>query len=324
MASTVVVTEKEYRKAEHVFREAAGLRCVAAPPDEDRLAATIRASDARHAIVGVTPYRDGLYNALPRGGVLARFGVGHDGIDKTKASAAGLLVTNTPGVLDQSVAEHTMLLMLAAARGFEAAVAAARGGDWSLPAGTELSGRRLAVIGLGRIGRAVGRIAGLGFGMRVRGCLRQRGSDTPLPDGFHSVTDDFAGAVADTDFVSIHLPARPDTARFINAERLAAMPRTAWLINTARGSIVDEGALYHALAAGKLAGAALDVYDHEPYRPGSADCDLRRLGNVVLTPHIGSNTAEANRRMAERALRNIQAAESGNLNGMDLVNAVLI
>ena len=129
--------------------------------------------------------------------------------------------------------------------------------------------------------------------MRVRGCVRQRVAGTSPPDGFDSVTDDFAGAVAMRELVTIHLPARPAPPASPTRERLAAIPRTAWLINTARGSVIDEGALYHTLAAGNLPGAALDVYDHEPYRPVSPDCDLRRLGNVVLTPHIGSNTADA-------------------------------
>jgi phosphoglycerate dehydrogenase-like enzyme len=322
MPSTVVVTEKEYRKAEPVFAAAAGLRCTPAPAEEERLAAAIRACGARHAIVGVTPYRDALYNALPRGGVLARFGVGHDGIDKHRAVAAGLLVTNTPGVLAQSVAEHTLLLMLAAMRNFENAVLVARGsGDWMVPPGGELAGRRLAVIGLGSIGRATARIAGLGFGMRVRGCVRELRRDTPLFEGLESVTADFAEAVSGANFVSLHLAARSETARFLNAERLSAIPRGAWVVNTARGSVLDEDALYHALTAGRLAGAALDVYEREPYRPSSPDCDLRRLGNVVMTPHIGSNTAEANRRMAERALRNIAAAEAGDCRSMDLVAA---
>ena len=321
MPSIVAVTEKEYRKAEEVFESCEGLRCIPAPAEEERLAAAIRNAGARHAIVGVTPYRGPLYGALPAGSVLARFGVGHDGIDKVKATAAGLLVTNTPGALDQSVAEHTLLLMLAAVRHFEVAAMAARGGDWTAPAGSELAGKRLAVIGLGHIGRAVARIAGLGFGMRVRGCVREAGTAARASgEGIESVTADFAEAVADADFVSLHISARPETVAFLNAERLAQVPRRAWVINTARGSVVDETALYHALAAGRLAGAALDVFGREPYHPKDPEHDLRRLGNVVMTPHIASNTEEANRRMAARALRNIAAAEAGDWRAMDLVN----
>ena len=309
MPAIVAVTEKEYRKAKPVFEAAAGLSCVPVPPEEDALAAAIRHHQARHAVVGVVPYRGPLYAALPAGAVLARFGVGHDNIDKAQATAAGLLVTNTPGALVQSVAEHTILLMLAAVRHFEEAAAAPRAGEWPAPVGGELSGKRLAVIGLGSIGRAVARIAAAGFGMRVRGCVREPAA--AAADGFEAVTISFAEAVADADFVSLHLAARPATAHYLNAERLAALPSHAWLINTARGSVVDERALYEALASGRLAGAALDVFEHEPYRPVEPLADFRRLGNVIMTPHIASNTAEANRRMAERTLQNIALAESG-------------
>jgi phosphoglycerate dehydrogenase-like enzyme len=260
MPSIVAITEKEYRKAVQVFEGCEGLRCVPAPAEEERLVEAIRSAGARHAIVGVTPYRGPLYGALPAGGVLARFGVGHDGIDKVKATAAGLLVTNTPGALDQSVAEHTLLLMLAAVRHFEVAAMGARGGDWAAPAGSELAGKRLAVIGLGHIGRAVARIAGLGFGMRVRGCVRETG--TAGGEGIESVTANFAEAVAEADFVSLHIAARPSTVGFLNPERLAQVPRRAWVINTARGSVVDETALYHALAAGRLAARLLVWLTH--------------------------------------------------------------
>jgi phosphoglycerate dehydrogenase-like enzyme len=106
----------------------------------------------------------------------------------------------------------------------------------------------------------------------------------------------------------------------MNAERLAVFPRNSWLINTARGSVVDENALYDALAQNRIAGAALDVFEREPYEPADPSRDLRALPNVILTPHVASNTTEANRRMAERALRNISLAESGNWKAMDLLN----
>jgi phosphoglycerate dehydrogenase-like enzyme len=134
------------------------------------------------------------------------------------------------------------------------------------------------------------------------------------------MTNDFADAVGNADFVSLHIPARPDTMRFINRERLAQMSERAWLINTARGAVVDEAALFECLAAGRIAGAALDVFAREPYEPAEGSSDLRSLPNVILTPHIGSATEEANRRMAERALRNIRFAHAGQLERMDLVN----
>ena len=271
-------------------------------------------------IVGNRQYSGPLYDAMPAGGLIARFGVGHDGIDKARATAAGLLCTNTPGVLDQSVAEHAMLLVTAAARRLTSALREHGQRRMGAAAGRDLYGKKLAIIGCGGIGRAVARIAALGYGMQVIGCTRP---DAPAPaaiDHFELVTNDFAAAVRDADFVSLHMPARPDTARFINRERLAQMSSRAWLINTARGAVVDEAALFESLAAGRIAGAALDVFAREPYVPAEGGGDFRSLPNVILTPHVGSNTLESNRRMAERALQNVLLAQAGEFKRMDLLN----
>lgn len=302
---TVIVTDTEFAKAERVFTSATNIRCVASPAGEDQLAAAIRETDARFVIVGILKYRDALYSALPRGGVIARFGVGHDGIDKALATRAGVLCTNTPGVLDQSVAELTMLLILSAARKLTVLSAEMNARVWAARHGTELSGKTLAVIGCGSIGGTVARIAGTGFGMKVR--CAGRG-------------DDFAEIVQDAHFVSLHMSGTADNRRFLNRERLATLSTHAWLINTARGSVVDEAALYDALAERRLAGAALDVFEREPYEPEDPARDLRTLPNVILTPHVGSHTPEASRRIAERALHNIGLAAAGDFAAMDLVN----
>jgi phosphoglycerate dehydrogenase-like enzyme len=318
MPPVVVVTEPEFRRAEAVFTSSP-LRCVMAPPSETELADAIRAAGARHAIVGPVVYRDGLYAALPTGSVLARYGVGHDGIDKARATAAGLLCTNTPDVLHQSVAELTMLLILAAARHFERVAGGMRAGSWAPQTGVELHGRTLAIIGCGTIGRATARIARKGFGMRVTGYRRSGAAPTGDSD-FDAITTDFGDAVSHADYVSLHIPASPENASFIDAARLAQLQRHAWLINTARGAVVDEPALYDALAGELIGGAALDVYAREPYVPAAPDKDLRTISRVVLLPHVGSNTAEANVRMAERALRNVTLAEAGDFGAMDLLN----
>ena len=138
--------------------------------------------------------------------------------------------------------------------------------------------------------------------------------------GFVSLTDDFAGAVRGADYVSLHIPATPDNARFIDRERLGMLGSACWLINTARGAVVDENALYDALVSGRIRGAGVDVFEREPYVPVDPARDLRKLENAVLTPHMGSNTVEANARMAQRALRNIALAEAGDYRSMDLLN----
>ena len=320
MKPIVLVTGAEYRKGEDRFIAARGLDCRRAPDAEADVAAAIRDLNVRYVIVGGRQFTGPLYDALPAGGVIARFGVGHDGVDKQKATARGLLCTNTPGVLDQSVAEHAMLLIAAAARKLTSALASMTSGAWVSPAGQDLHGKRIAVVGCGGIGRALARIAALGYGMRVVGCTRP---GAPMPaslEHFDLVTNDFAEAVRDADFVSLHMPATPENARFINRERLAQMNPRAWLINTARGAVVDEAALFETLAAGRIAGAALDVFAREPYVPSGAGSDLRSLPNVILTPHVGSNTVETNGRMAERALHNVQFAVEGAVDKMDLLN----
>ena len=320
MPSIVAVTESEFRKAEAVFTSSERFTCVRAPSDEAGLVQTIEQSGARHAVVGHLRYEAALYAALKRGCVLARFGVGHDGIDKARATAAGILCTNTPGTLDDSVAELAMLMIAAAARHLPALAGEMAAGRWAPRVGTELRGKTLAVIGVGRIGTALARIATHGFGMLVVGYARQAAATAAIPDGYARLTADFAEAVSDAGFVSLHIGATPENLRFIDGERLGLLRRDAWLINTARGAVVDEAALFDALADGRLAGAALDVFDREPYEPVDAAHDLRRLPSVILTPHVGSNTPEANHRMARAALRNIALAEDGDFASMALLN----
>jgi phosphoglycerate dehydrogenase-like enzyme len=318
----VLVTDTEFKRAPEVF-SSASVQCIAVAGDEPTLAREVKERGARYAIVGSVKYTGAIYDALSQGGVLARFGVGHDGIDKDKATAAGVLCTNTPGVLDQSVAELAMLLILAAARRLPSLDAEMRTGSWNLgPSGIELKGKTLAIVGGGRIGQATARIASQGFGMRTIGFRRsERPGDTAA---FDAMAVDFASAVRDADFVSLHINAEPANHQFLNRARLGLIPSRAWLINTARGSVVDESGLYDALAEQRLAGAALDVFDREPYVPADPSRDLRTLPNVVLAPHVGSHTREANRGMAERALQNIMRAEAGDYRGMDILNPAVL
>ena len=317
---TVLVTQLEYHKAESSFVSAPGLDCRPAPEGEADLAAAVREARALYVVVGPRVYSGPLYESLPAGGVIARFGVGHDGIDKGKATAAGLLCTNTPGVLNQSVAEHTMLLVSAAARQLPGIATSMARRSWDAVMGEELQGKTLVIVGCGGIGRSLARIAALGYGMRVVGCSRPGAPPAVAVEHFDEVTDDFTTAVPDADFVSLHMSASRENLHWLNRERLASLGERCWLINTARGWMVDEAALFDALAGGGLAGAALDVFEHEPYTPVEGGGDLRTLANVILTPHVGSNTRTANRRMAERALQNIALAERRAFAEMDLVN----
>ncbi len=335
VAEIVLVTQTEYDKGEDVFAAATWASIEPAAEDEDELAAKVRARRCRAVIVGVRPYRGPLYEALAdaagtSGSLIARFGVGHDGIDKRQAAARGIRVANTPGVLDQSVAEHTLWLLGALARHVPRSDAAMRAGEFPAFAGLELAGKVLGIVGLGRVGRRVAAMAHFGLGMRVVAAGR-RSRETVERDlggaiargllscGVDEYTTDVDWLFREADVVSLHLPATPETRHFVNERLLGRMRSTALLINTARGSLVDEAALFDALAARQIAGAALDVYQHEPYRPVEPAKDLRRLPNVVLTPHVGSNTREANRRMAEAALANVRHFLAGRYDALTLV-----
>jgi phosphoglycerate dehydrogenase-like enzyme len=320
----VAVTRPEYEKGRDEFDRIMdeGLFCVPAPPGEKELASAVRNQKARHVICGVEQYRGRLYEALPSGGVIARFGVGFDNINLAKAREHGLLCTNTPGVLDESVAEHVFALILASARNITVLDNSTRSGLWLRKTGIELSGKVLAVIGAGSIGSRVSRIASIGFGMTVIGCEIKEvdWEEKKRLYGFQKLVRDFGEASENADFVSLHLPSGISTRRFMNHERLNQMNRRAWLINTSRGVIIDESALFDALSDHRIAGAALDVFAAEPYVPSDPAKDLRALPNVIMTPHVASNTRDANMRMAKRALKNIILAERGEFEQMDLLN----
>jgi phosphoglycerate dehydrogenase-like enzyme len=213
-----------------------------------------------------------------------------------------------------------MLLVAAAARALIAMSTRMARHAWDPAMGEELQGKTLAIIGCGGIGRSVARIASLAYGMQVVGCSRPDAPPPTAPEHFGEVTNDFGTAVRNADFVSLHMSASRDNRDWLNRERLASLRERSWLINTARGSLIDEAALFAALVERRLAGAALDVFAREPYVPVEGGGDLRSLANVILTPHVGSNTVEANRRMAERALQNIVLAEGRAFALMDLVN----
>jgi len=326
--TTVAVTQIEYTKAEKEFSDArtTGLECLPAPADEQVLSEWVKAHGARHVVVGSENYSGALYQALEPGSVMARFGVGYDNVDLEKATQCGVLCTNTPGTLHDSVAEHTVALMLAGARHIPGLASATSKGQWTPQLGRELRGKTLAVIGCGAIGCRVARIASFGLGMNVVGCEVREVDVQELKRrfGFSHITKDFHKAVSNADVVSLHIAGTPDNRYFINSKRLAAMPKQALFVNTARGFLVDEIALFDALTSSAIAGACLDVTDAEPYRPAHPEKDLRALRNIIMTPHCASSTQEACSRMAQQALQNIRLAEEEQYDRMNLLNPQVI
>ena len=325
MKLKVGVTEQEYNKSKQIFIADERFECIPVPADEAKLSSVITQMAIRHVIIGAEKYQDALYKVLAAGSVIARFGVGHDGVNKELATNLGIFCINTPGVLTNSVAEYTISLLLTAARQIIRLANDCKKGIWQTHIGFELVNKKLAVIGCGPIGRSVSRIASYGFGMKVIGCELMDMDITLMRKeyGFAGITKNFNEAVEDADFVSLHIPNNPSTYHFINESRIAMIPEKCWLINTARGAIVDEIALHEAIINDKLSGAILDVFENEPYIPADG-YDLRNLKNVVMLPHTGSSTREACDKMALQCLQNIYYAESGDYSKMDLLNKDLL
>ncbi|MGO1055474.1 phosphoglycerate dehydrogenase [Crossiella sp. CA198] len=250
-------------------------------------------------VAGTDAFTAEVIEAAPRLRVFGRCGAGYDNIDVACATRRGVAVTHTPGANRRSVAEHVLALMLNCARLIPQNTAAIRAGDWAQRSGRELHGATLGLVGLGAIGRTVARLT-LALGMRVlatepnpdREFLAETGVRIlPLP-----------GLLAESDFVSLHLFLDDSTRGLIDAEALRAMKPGGYLINTARGGIVDEDALADALERGELGGAALDVLAQEPL---PATSRLRGLDSVLITAHIGGATTQARSRSSLLAARQV-------------------
>lgn len=236
--------------------------------------------------------------------IVSVFGVGYDGVDLAAARERGIAVTHTPGVLTDDVADMAMALMLAVARGLPRADQHVRAGKWpsgGLPLGRKVSGAHLGIVGLGRIGQAIAQRA-LGFDMRVAYTARTEKAQS----GFTYFPDAKTLAAA-VDFLIVITPGGAGTRHLINAEVLSQLGPDGYLINVARGSVVDESALVAALQSGAIAGAALDVFESEPHVPEA----LWHMDNVVLTPHIASGTVQTRESMADLAFNNMLAAVEG-------------
>lgn len=280
-----------------------------APLSEDEMQDALRDYDGVLATLGDRFTADVFGNVgMPRCKMLANFGVGYNHIDVDAAKAAGLQVSNTPGAVTDATADIAMTLMLMAARRAGEGERLVRSGQWSgwEPSqllGMHLTGKTVGIVGMGRIGQAVARRCHYGFSMDVKYFSRSAKS-VAYPAEHIS---DLKRLVAAVDVVVIAVPGGDDTQHLINADVLAAMQPHAFLINIARGNIVEEAALIEALQAGTIGGAGLDVYEFEPEVPQA----LRDLDNVVLLPHLGTSSREVRVDMWMMAVENLKAGVAG-------------
>jgi glyoxylate reductase len=267
---------------------------------------TERVADKEALVCLLTDAIDrGVIDAAARLKIVANVAVGYNNIDVAYARSRGIVVTNTPDVLTESVANFTWAMLLAITRRLSEGERLLRRGGWKgwaldFMLGTELKGKQLGLIGVGRIGRAVAARAPA-FGMRVAYTSR-RPVDLPDAEGMS-----FDRLLNTSDVVSLHVPLTSETEHLIDQRALARMKRSAYLINTARGPVIDEAALAWALKQHLIAGAALDVYEHEP----AIHPELLQLENVLLVPHLGSATTETRTAMADLAVENVLAVLAG-------------
>jgi len=312
MKPRVLVTRHVYPAAISILQE----RCVVDYQDtydvmtEAQLTRKLALADG--VVCQLTdPMTSAVVAAAPRLKVISQVAVGYDNVDVAAATARGVLVTNTPGVLTEATADLTFALLLAAARRLPEAERFLRGGQWrrwdvDLLCGHDVHGRTIGVVGLGRIGQAVARRA-RGFGMRVLYAGR-RAAAPELERELAATRVPLDTLLAESDYVSLHVPLTDETRHMISVGQLCAMRRNAVLINTSRGAIVDERALIAALEEGLIGGAALDVFEHEPAVPEP----LLALPNVVLLPHVGSAVTSVRAQMCAIAARECAAALTGD------------
>lgn len=263
-------------------------------------------------------YTGEVMDACPQLKLIARTGIGVDNVDLDAATARGIVVTNTPDGPTESTAEHTVAMLLALAKRLKQGNANLAEGRWGprngVLMGDEVMGKTLGLVGLGRIGRRVAHICGLGLNMRVLGYDPFVTAEQAAALGIELAALD--RVVAEADFLSLHAPATAETHKLMDAARIAQMKRGSYLLNMARGTLVDEDALLAALESGHLMGAGLDVFDQEP---PDATLRLRSHPNVVATPHMASVTLEGRRRMETMAVERVLAFFSGE-RPADVVN----
>jgi glyoxylate reductase len=306
----VFATHSLFEAARQILQETCEVEYWAKPERPPREEVMRRVKDKEGLVCLLTEkINEEFLRAAPKLRIAANVAVGFDNIDLAACSKRGVVATNTPGVLDETTADFAWTLLMAVARRLSEGEALARSGNWKnwdldQLVGTDVWGKTLGLVGFGRIGRAMARRAS-GFQMKVIYTDAVR-APADVEKALNAEFREMNALLAESDFVSVHVPLLPETRGLFDSPKFYRMKPTAFLINTARGPVVDEAALVAALEAGKIAGAGLDVYENEPFiHPG-----LKRA-NVVLAPHMASASLETRTKMACIAAENVVALFAG-------------
>ena len=309
MTAKILVTPRTFGKTDPVpmrMLSEAGCEVVVNPYgrqlSEDELVELI--ADVDGVIAGLDPYTRRVMEHGSKLKVISRYGVGVNNVDLDYATARGIMVTNTPGANSSAVAELTIALLMAASRHVCTSDRAIRQGMWKQYHGSQVRGKTIGIIGTGQIGKETAELA---LGLRMNVLCNDIVPDREWAAKVGAEYVDLSELVSKSDYVSLHVPYSEGTRHMLSTRELAMMKPSAILVNTARGGIVDEAALYEALVKGTIAGAALDVFEVEP----PVGSPLLELDNVVLTSHIGAHTQEALQNMGRMAVANLLAGLKG-------------
>lgn len=336
MKEPIVASTQQYEKGKKVYKETEDrFSWLVCQGDEKTVSEAIKKTKARIAVLGTNKYENELYLSLSENAgndpaLIARFGVGYDGLDTSLCKKHNIFLTITPGTLDESVAEHAIALLLSVAKSISVNDREMHERIYKARTGMELAGKRLGIAGFGRIGKQVALIASRGFGMKICAfdcvTLEDQALQTKMSTqdflshyGVVEYFTDFRDFAGNVNIITIHIAADETTRHFFNAEKFEDMNDGTILINTARGSIISEKDLFSAISSKKIETAALDVYVNEPYEPEFPGFDLRNLSQVVLTSHTASNTHQSNKNMAEAVVKNIRLYMAGKYDELSTV-----
>ncbi len=291
-----IIHEQLHQRGYRVFRDSDVKYYLSPTKDEDRLLKLHQEKQIPIIILDSKPLSKDFFHRLKQGSFLIRFGVGLGNLDLSICEQRNIEVFNVKDAHTTSAVEHAMGLLLALVKKIALSNEELKNNHWQKHETLELAGKTLAILGLGKTGLKLAKIAQLGFDLKVVGLVetQKRGHLFPHVD---LVASDFREVLKNADFVSLHFNYKKKNHRFVNEEFLTKMKKNSFLINISRGDLIDEKILFQYLVEKRIAGAALDVFDNEPYE--NEQHDFRKLNNVILTPHIASNTHEANFKTAK-------------------------
>ncbi len=313
-----IIQEKLYQRAKNTFKNSTINFISSSKRDEEDLLNKLKKHQTKCIVIDSRPFSKRFFSSLPQRILIARFGTGYNNIPIDLCLKKNILVANTPSILKNSVTEHVLALMLSLARNILHSHQNIISGHWDRIEGIELKDKTIGIIGFGNIGKHLSKVVKQALNMKVIVYTKTPPKDAKQIKWVDFFYNNLEDCLSNSDIVSIHVPLTTQTTHMINKITLKKMKKKAFLINTSRGNVIDEKALFYFLKEKKIAAAALDVFKTEPYS-SKKEIDFRTLPNVILTPHISAHTACANEKMAQKTIENIQAFYKNDFTNLSLI-----